>query len=530
MLEWIKKDDTHSEHPMRDLASASALLANLRGSDPAAALVDLTGWAESLKSAVGFDPHVESEVLAMIQETGAPHVSALIKQYLADTEAKLVLREAKWKSLFDYASALMEALYRSADRLLAARAANGSVQAAGAVVHALIACRTLARVCLVHYTSVPASVWKHAYSIHAAAEAAGFGALAVHPSPSNKSTTTAAHELLRLLVFQMSLPEMMAPLQIEVAERAIQQVGSDFTLRPAGVCDNPFCFDPAGELPPRRADGEDPDLRYFGCGTGFDALARLHKQFASAGSAEFKAFGKDIAPHVQLAVLEHLLRFWGPEAYLPPVRSPVKGEVRVVHRYAQIWQHLPDVESVTKGAAALGIAPDHDALPEAPEVWCLRDAGGNEVGVEIPQLKGDWARCGELVGLSVDGGKRWWIGLIHRMHADLGENMRVEIAVLSRKPLAVALQGSRAASPQSDTAPTSGSFAFFAANAILLTDVAQSNGKSSLLLPPVAWSPGRIYDAMVGGPPRSLRVLQLLKKGEDYVRVAFEWLPLPRPS
>src|SRR5689334_2903158 len=118
MLEWIKKDDTHSEHPMRDVASASALLANLRGSGPVAALVDLTGWAESLKSAVGFDPHVESEVLAMIQETGAPHVSGLIKQYLADTEAKLVLREAKWKSLFDYASALMEALYRSADRLL----------------------------------------------------------------------------------------------------------------------------------------------------------------------------------------------------------------------------------------------------------------------------------------------------------------------------------------------------------------------------------------------------------------------------
>jgi hypothetical protein len=116
------------------------------------------------------------------------------------------------------------------------------------------------------------------------------------------------------------------------------------------------------------------------------------------------------------------------------------------------------------------------------------------------------------------------------MHAEFGESMRVEIAVLSRKPLAVALQGSRAASGQPDAGPTSGSFAFFAANAILLTDVAQPDGKSSLLLPPVAWSPGRVYDAMVGGPLRSLRVLQLLKKGEDYVRVAFEWLPLPRPG
>jgi hypothetical protein len=112
------------------------------------------------------------------------------------------------------------------------------------------------------------------------------------------------------------------------------------------------------------------------------------------------------------------------------------------------------------------------------------------------------------------------------MHAAAGENMRVEIAVLSRKPLAVALQGSRGGSSQGDKGSTSGSFAFFAANAILLTDVAQLDGKSSLLLPPIAWSQGRVYDAMVGGPLRSLRVLQLLRKGEDYVRVAFEWLPL----
>lgn len=209
------------------------------------------------------------------------------------------------------------------------------------------------------------------------------------------------------------------------------------------------------------------------------------------------------------------------------MRSPVKGELLVAHRYPQIWQHLPDVESVTKGSTALGIAPDEDALPEA-EVWSLRDAGGNEVGAEIPQLNGSWARCGELVGVSVDSGKRWWIGLIRRMHAELGKNMQVEIAVFSRKPLAVSLQGTRANGADADGGPTSGSFAFFAANAILLTDVTLPDGKSSLLLPPVGWKQGRVYDAMVGGPLRSLRILQLLKRGDDYVRVAFEWLPLPQ--
>jgi hypothetical protein len=86
----------------------------------------------------------------------------------------------------------------------------------------------------------------------------------------------------------------------------------------------------------------------------------------------------------------------------------------------------------------------------------------------------------------------------------------------------------RANGADADGGPTSGSFAFFAANAILLTDVTLPDGKSSLLLPPVGWKQGRVYDAMVGGPLRSLRILQLLKRGDDYVRVAFEWLPLPQ--
>jgi hypothetical protein len=33
---------------------------------------------------------------------------------------------------------------------------------------------------------------------------------------------------------------------------------------------------------------------------------------------------------------------------------------------------------------------------------------------------------------------------------------------------------------------------------------------------------------MVGETSRNLRILQLLKRGEDYARAAFEWISIPK--
>ena len=40
--------------------------------------------------------------------------------------------------------------------------------------------------------------------------------------------------------------------------------------------------------------------------------------------------------------------------------------------------------------------------------------------------------------------------------------------------------------------------------------------------------PGQVYGAVVGESSRYLQVLQLLKRGEDYARVAFAWVAKPK--
>ena len=77
MLEWIKKVGANPDDPMRSPSAASTLLANLRGADPVTALNELSGWLESLEYAEDFDQTVRSEVLGLIQEAGAAHVSTL---------------------------------------------------------------------------------------------------------------------------------------------------------------------------------------------------------------------------------------------------------------------------------------------------------------------------------------------------------------------------------------------------------------------------------------------------------------------
>ena len=536
MLEWIKKAGREPDHPMRNPASASALLANLRGSDPVETLSDLSGWLQSLKDAAGFDESVRSEVLGLIQDTGSAHVSALMGRYLVDLAEKPVVRELKWKALFDYASCLAEVLCGSAERLLAEPKKDSSplgATAAGAA-RGLRACRTLAKVCLVHYRSVPPSLWRLAYSVHASAERAGCATTAVHPHRSEKVVTTATQELLRLLMLQVSEPAMMAPEQIEVADRVTARVGGDFILRPHGVTDSAFWLDPAADLPPQRAitqpPGPDTTTRYFGPGAGFDALARLYKQLASTRFAEVKVFGTDFPPHVQIAAVEHLLLFWRPEPpYSSPSHSPATGELLIVHRHAQIFDHLPNADSAAERSGGPEIATEQEAAKhQPPEVWSIRDAGGNEVGAEIPPSSGNWARSGKLVGVSLRGRTEWWVGVIRRMHAELRGNMRCDIALLSRNALAVSMRVlAEGGEGGVDWEASEGSFAYDYVNAILLEDVSQTSGKPTVLLPLEGWKAGRVYEVTMAGSARYLRPLQLVKRGEDYARVVCEWVTAP---
>ena len=207
-------------------------------------------------------------MLAAIQDAGAAHVAALLTA--VPRQRRGDARRAR--SRLEVADRLPVC----ASRRRCARPRRAQLTAASAV-RALSACRMLAKLHLVHYATVPGRLWHVAYAIHASAEKAGFATTPVHAQSDHRTMTTAEQELLRLLMLRVSAPDMMAPEQIEVADRVVEQLGAEFTLRQPGVADNPFCFEPGSEFAPRRAKGRQPAAaaRYFGPGMGYDSLERI---------------------------------------------------------------------------------------------------------------------------------------------------------------------------------------------------------------------------------------------------------------
>jgi hypothetical protein len=529
MLEWTGKKKTAQADTEDD--PAARLPAGLRGADPDSTLNQLSNWLAPTARKAAADPKASSAVLARVEEEGAAHVAALLTRYLASPAGRREARESTWKSLLRYQSSLTQGLCASAEALteLAVRDRGLRPQAAMSAARALGACRRLAKICLVHYASVPGNLWRLAYSVHHRAEKAGCTMIPVKAHFDQRRLVTAEQELLRLLMLQVSAPDMMAPEHIEVADRVVEQVGEQFTLRPAGVADNPFCFDPEGTAPPRRAN-ERPatagaTTRYFGPGMGFDALQRIHSQLTAARYDSIRLFGTDIPPGAQLTTLQHLLLFWRAKApYAPPPHAQAAGELQVLHRYKQIWTQL---SSSRFNAGGLSLAVLDDRATADPEHWALRDAGGNELGVEIPDAGGDWAKCGEMVSLAMQGSSEFWVGMIRRMQAEPGSTRRADIAILSRKPLAVPLRTVRDKDDEAMSEAASRQFAFDEVRAIILADGAKGAPPPNLLLPPEAWKEGRVFEVQLDPTPFFVRGLEVVRRGDDYVRATFEWVSGP---
>jgi hypothetical protein len=535
MSDGTRKDGSHPGHPMRDPASAAKLFAELREADPLAALRDLGAWLEEAKDIPGDQENVRGEILAQIQEAGDVHVAKLLAQFIARQSGQQAARESNWNALNHYLRGLAGALCASAAHLFEQAGKDPSLQllAAAGAARSLHACRTMAKLYLVHYLSVPPKLWHLAYVVHGEAEKADCAAKPVRMHAAQKAPTTVTQELLRMLMLQSSSPEMMAPEQIEVADRAIEMLGGDFTLRPRGSADNAFRFDPASDQPPQRATERPPeadaDIRYFGPGMGMDALLRLHTELAQMRrAADIKPFGKDVPPHVQVSAIRHLLMFWGEASpYTAPARSEATGTLQVIHGYGQIWQQLSRARTA---ASEMSLAEDGDGPAQAPETWTLQDTGGNELGAEIPPRSSEWARSGDVVGISMQGDGKYWLGLIRSMHAEPGHGIHANIAILSRDPQAVQL---RQVIEQGDvnafTENAARQFAFNSVRAIVASEGATGSQKANFLLSPEHWEGGRVYEGTVAGTVRHLHSLQLLRRGDDYVRASFEWVSIAQP-
>jgi hypothetical protein len=70
-------------------------------------------------------------------------------------------------------------------------------------------------------------------------------------------------------------------------------------------------------------------------------------------------------------------------------------------------------------------------------------------------------------------------------------------------------------------------FDFNGVRAIILSDGSHGSPAPNLLLPPDGWKAQRVYEMTLGDAAHYLRGVQLLRRGDDYVRATFEWVQKP---
>lgn len=518
VLDWVKKriDDTATLQKARPARTDAP--SNPRGADPLSALADLTG---RLKAAgeTGIDANTRRAALASIQDTAAVPVAALLARYLepGSAAATQAAREATWKSLAGFQLRLAQAMC----------AAAGAELTAASAVRALAACRVLAKLHLMHYASVPGRLWHVAYALHAGAEKAGFATTPVHAQSDPRTMTTAEQELLRLLMLHVSAPEMLAPAEIECADRAVERLGAEFTLRQPGVADSPFCFEPASELAPTRSKGQPAaaTTRHFGTGMGYESLERLAKQPDAAKLEDFRPFGKDIAPRVQLSTVQHLLIFWRVDCPAAPAHEPASGTMHVVHGYGRIWQ---EISTAPGGTHELTLAATSPGVAQPSETWQLRGVGGGELAAEVPPESRSWLKCGEVIGLSVHDGAEHWVGMIRRIHAQPDGRLQADISLMSRAPRAHTLR--KVLEKGEDRVFTEASakqFGVSLVRVLILADGAEPGRQANFMLPPESWAEARVFELQSDAGSRHLRGLQIVRRWDDYVRATFEWVEAP---
>jgi hypothetical protein len=509
------RDTGLQDRSIHDPAAAAETLAGLHGADALSALSELDARLGAMSAISDRDETDHARVLALMMQAGEPHVAALLAPYMSRPADRNKGHKPTWPSIRGYLEAMSRALCASGEHLLemAAREPTLHPEAAGAAARAVHACRLWAKACFVLYLDAPRDLWRMAYGVHRAAESADCADVPVRVHGGHRATTTVTHELARLLLLQCSAPELMSPAQVQAADRVIEQVGGDFTLRPRGVADNPFCFDPTGDAPPRRAGEHEDDgsIRYFGPGSGYDALERMHDQVSGTADA-----------HGQLSAMHHLLAFWAEKSpYTPRPRTPAAAStLQVVPGYSQAWQQIRRGRTTF---TELSLAEEGDEPLQAPETWKLLDTGGRELGVEIPKASSDWMRCGDVIAISMPDEPEWWLGLVRSMHADEGCAMRATIHVLTAHPAAWEMRCViEEAEEKGITEQAARQFSYSQVHALLVSD---GDGQPpNLLMPPDQWKPGRTFELGGDEQKRYVRCVRLLRQGDDYVRVTFAWV------
>jgi cyclic-di-GMP-binding protein len=432
MLSWINLK--RSEHPLEDAQDAKDVAAELATAEPLHALGQISAHLDAVKTAEKLKPARGIEITDLMDRAARVPQRRLNYEYVTLGRRLTRFQENRiWSAVYEYWTQLAEAY-----RFCLSTYEVGSLGSQALKPHLpKIIARTIRargnqlKWALMRYDAVDPKIWEDIGRLYSIAEVYGIQSNQVQVYRASQQDSSIERELLRVLTLAVSAPDVLLPVQIEIADRVINRSTGNFQISTNRQPELPFAFDLETPQAPERvssAHGAPASLRYFGAVHA--AKSNLVPLIASL--RQHKIIPRDlnlgIHPSTEevLDTVQHLEKYWCAE---PPRRTVVRKhrveKVMVVHDYEEVV------------ANAGGLFLEYPFVSD-DEKWILENEGGGGLGAFVPKPHGAWLRAGSLIALKAED-VAWSIGAVKRVSADRDGNRLVGIQLISTGGTAVTL-------------------------------------------------------------------------------------------
>lgn len=500
MLSWIKGGT--SNHPLDSKDAKVSLQADLARMSPVTALDQLGVYLNELKTAENLRPKHALEIIDLIDRLGGPLERKLIRDYLAQRERLTKFHENRvWTAVHAYSRELADVY-----RLCVAQYQVGAVGAAvlkprlpQITCRALRACATQLKWMLLRYGPVEQRLWQEIGGLYRLSESLGFAQVNCNVYPQIGSTPQ--REFLRATLLAVSSPDGLTPLQIEIAERVIEEVAHGFRVSQRPSSGISYVVDLSGAHPPGRFSTSlklTQDTRCFGPA---DAAAEIERavQFMDQHRAPPPdlAIGEDFDVGTVHATLTHLLRYWS--AVLPERRDRRRRHterVSVVHEF----------EEVVSAVGGLFLESPYTTNEEE---WVIENESESGFGAFVQNPQGAWLEVGTLIGIRREEGAAWSAGIVRRVSMDEKGSRYVGIQILAQGGTAVTILAASLSAKGS-------SISAHGELCVLLPSSTVQTGEAVLLMRPQLFSHSRSLLMSVYDRRYSLSPLGMVEQSAEF--------------
>ncbi|MBV9360632.1 MAG: hypothetical protein JO292_04510 [Betaproteobacteria bacterium] len=398
------------------------------------------------------------------------------------------------------------------------------------------------RLALAHMLHLPVTgaIWEKIHRRHRLAEEANVARVAQPVFEHNRYPTSVRQEYVRNLLLELAAPDSMTGREVELAFRITGRMAPAARLDNTRSDSTVFAVIPAGDGLPMLARQVESGLASsaFFLDTTLclpKLRAGLERDMDRPKDEADTLFSGEYTIGERYAMLNRLISHWGMD---PPQRRSrrvmMASRARVISGFSNIANVLPAFDQGVAEKKSIDLQIKIDDTSQALSRAKLRaaqrvgpahviDASNGGLGIALRPQDAKWAAMGVLVGVLIEPGKDWVVGVVRRLFS-LDEELRIGIQVLSTLPhvLSIATETIKRDQIWEDAMRHEANFSDRYKKAILLDPRGNPNVGGDLVLEPGLASKGTQFDVPLEKGVQRIRVTHVAHEGETYQRVVYE--------